>query len=1162
MVLNLSTEKYFTDFKLEVDKIYDLAKEAKKTGLDPVNKIEIPLAMTMAAKVVGLISTIYPQMMDCGIDERILELERQFGKLDPTVVFKIAEEIAKQKFCSFENTLQAMDAGIRVGFAYTTLGVVSSPIEGYTGIKTRKTKDGKEYIEASFSGPIRSAGTTASCLVITLIDYMRELFGYAKYDPTEEEIKRFAIELDDFHERVSNLQYKPTEEEALFLARRMPIQIAGDASEKIEVSNYKNLERVETNFLRSGFCLVLAEGLAQKAAKGFRLYNQAKKNGVQMTGFDWLGEYVEFHEARNKGKKGASGPPTYIKDLVAGRPIYGHPSRSGGLRFRYGIARNSGFSAAGMHPATMGITEDFIAIGTQLKIEKPTKGCVTTVCDTIDGPIVKLKNGSVKRLYSLLEARKIYQDVEEIIYLGDILFPFQDVINRNYELVKPGFVEEWWGLLLKEKDEKLYSSLDILNIDFDYAVSLCKQYSLPLYPKYIFYWSQISKEQFVGLINWIKKSKLSENLILPYNKEEQEIFSEGKRALELLGIPHEVTIENVVLDNVNSKSLFFNLGIDISLLNLNSVFPKDFFSSYFLDSENILEIINKNCSLEIKDKAGDFIGTRMGRPEKAKLRKLTGSPNTLFPVGSQGGRLRSVQAAMDVGKVKNSFSLFYCEDCSRETIYTKCEVCGKPTIKKYYFSDIKETASEQKIENSEREGTPYKNIDLDINHYMEYATKNLGLIKSDVPLLIKGVRGLSCEDKIPENLAKGILRAKHNLQVNKDGTIRFDGTELPLTVFKPAEVEVKVERLKELGYTKDIYGNDLVNDEQVLQLMPHDILLPSCPATPDEKADDVFVNIANFVDDELVRFYKLKPFYNIKTREDLVGHLGVCMAPHNCAGVVCRIVGFSKVLGIMASPYMHAAIRRDCDGDEAAIMLLGDVLLNFSRKFLPSHRGGTQDAPLVLNARIDAGEVDDQILDFEFVQGAYPLELYQKAELRKHSSEIKEIVTCRKILKEGKDPFVGMGFTHDTKNFNEGVLCSAYKLLPTMKDKVAHQMELVEKIRAVDTVDTARLIIERHFIRDMRGNLRKFSMQGFRCVACNEIMRRPPLSGVCPKCSGKIIFTIHEGGIKKYLEPAIELTKKYDLSPYLKQTIQLVKGYIDSIFGRELEKQSGLNEFF
>ena len=131
-----------------------------------------------------------------------------------------------------------------------------------------------------------------------------------------------------------------------------------------------------------------------------------------------------------------------------------------------------------------------------------------------------------------------------------------------------------------------------------------------------------------------------------------------------------------------------------------------------------------------------------------------------------------------------------------------------------------------------------------------------------------------------------------------------------------------------------------------------------------------------------------------------------------------------------------------------------------------------------------------------------------------------------------------------------------------MQEKVQHQMELVERIRSVDTSDTARLIIERHFIRDMMGNLRKFSMQEFRCVGCNEIVRRPPLKGVCPACRGKLIFTIHEGGVKKYLEPALDLAAKYGLSSYLKQRLELLKRYMDAVFGKELEKQESIEKWF
>jgi DNA polymerase II large subunit len=1168
----MNNKTYFKNLEEQIKKVYVLAETARAKGLDVVNKVEVPLAKTMAEKCVELIATIYPQISGCGIDKRILELEQKWGKLNPAVCLQIAEEVAKQKFCKFESLLQAIEAGVRIGFAYITLGVVSSPIEGLTEIKIMKTKEGKEYFSPYYSGPVRSAGGTGSAFSLVIIDYLREIFGYAKYDPTENEIKRAVTELNDYNERITNLQYMPTEDEIILLMQHCPLQIGGEPSEKLEASNYKNLERVDTNYLRSGYCLVLSEGLAQKAAKIKRYVSALREKGFKLSSWDFLGEYCELHEKRDKGKTIDS--PTYIKDLVAGRPVFGHPSKSGGFRFRYGRGRVSGFSAASLHPATMAITDNFIATGTQLKIEKPTKGCVATVCDSIDGPIVKLFNGSVKKIKTKDEAKKLYPDVEEIIYLGDILFPFSDVVNRNSNLLKPGYVEEWWNLELKEHGIKI----NPFDISLEKAIEFSNQYKIPLHPNFIFYWTQISKEEFLNLIKWIKEAVVVDNkIIFPYYKEIQEKFAQGKRALELLGVEHAVTIENVVINEEISKSLLVNLGIDLEFItkggSLNNLIEEEKYnlnkntleipkegtrtSNELLDGNKILEVINFVSKFEIKDKAGDFIGARMGRPEKAKLRKLTGSPNILFPIGKEGGRFRSIQTASEGGKVRNVFPVYYCEQCKKETIYPSCEDCGNVCKKMYHCFECNKNYFEKCKEHDA--GVPFYTRDIDMKHYYEKAAEKLGLQRCDFPSLIKGVRGTSSENHQIENLAKGFLRAKHNLQVNKDGTIRFDATELPLISFKPKEISVSVKKLKELGYVKDIYGTDLINDEQILELMPHDVLLPSYSESLDEKGDDVFIKVCNFIDELLVRFYGLKPFYNVKNRDDLVGKIGVCMAPHNCAGVICRFIGFSNTLGLFASPYMHAAIRRDCDGDEAALMLLGDVLINFSREFLPSHRGGTQDAPLVLNGKIDAGEVDDQILDFEFVY-EYPLKLYQFAEKRKHSSEI-NVNTVKSVLKEGKNPFVNFGFTHDTSDFNCGVPCSAYKILPTMKEKVQHQMELVEKIRAADTFDTAKLIIDRHFIRDLKGNLRKFSMQGFRCVACNKIVRRPPLRGICPECGGKIIFTINEGGIKKYLEPALNLADKYGLSHYLKQNLQLIKENIDSIFGKELEKQEALEKW-
>src|SRR3989344_4259172 len=168
----------------------------------------------------------------------------------------------------------------------------------------------------------------------------------------------------------------------------------------------------------------------------------------------------------------------------------------------------------------------------------------------------------------------------------------------------------------------------------------------------------------------------------------------------------------------------------------------------------------------------------------------------------------------------------------------------------------------------------------------------------------------------------------------------------------------------------------------------------------------------------------------------------------------------------------------------------------------------------------------------------------------------------KKRLHLGEDPYVNTGFTHHSNNFNLGAICSSYKTLPTMKDKVKEQMRLCVKLRSVDQGDVARLIIDRHFMRDLKGNLRKFSQQNFRCSSCNTSYRRPPLQGKCGECGGKIIFTISYGSIVKYLESATELIANYSVPAYIQQDLALTKKYIESIFGKDTEKQESIQKWF
>jgi len=280
-------DAYLKDLEIQLRSCYKVAAEARKMGFDPEERVDIPIAKNMAERVEGLIREVAPQLVGSKMTKRISELENEYALLDWRVGLKIAEEVATENFCKFDSKKQAMEVGIRVGFAYLTGGIVAAPLEGFIELRLKKTKNNLEYFSVWYAGPVRGAGGTAAAASLLIADYVRQKMGYAKYDPSPNEVNRYITEVRDYHERVTNLQYFPAPEEIAFLAKNLPIEINGDPTEKIDVSNYKDLPRVETNRIRGGACLVLAEGLAQKAPK---LWKRLSVWGKDL-GLDW--EFLE-----------------------------------------------------------------------------------------------------------------------------------------------------------------------------------------------------------------------------------------------------------------------------------------------------------------------------------------------------------------------------------------------------------------------------------------------------------------------------------------------------------------------------------------------------------------------------------------------------------------------------------------------------------------------------------------------------------------------------------------------------------------------------------------------------------------------------------------------------------------------------------------------------
>lgn len=475
MITKDRIKSYFNEIDDKLEETYKIAEAAKKVGIDPSDKVEMPVARDISERVEGILSAATEDIVGKGLPQRINELEKIYGKLDWRVCLEISLEVAQEKFCTFENKAEAMSIGVKAGLTYLTLGIVSAPLEGFIGFEIKKRRDGDEYLAMAFAGPIRAAGGTAGAVFVLVGDYVRKKMGYKEYDPDEKELNRFYAELMDYNDRCVRLQYVPTEEETKFLISRLPIEITGDPSEKIEVSNFKDLPRIPTNRIRGGMCLVVGECLIQKAPK---VNKRVEDWGVEMDMAHWtfLAEFLKLQkeikakqggdttkkEEKKETKEEKKDKPKiqpnfkFIQDIVAGRPVFTFPMEKGGFRLRYGRNRTSGFASNSVSAQTMEILQEFLAVGTQLKMERPGKATVLTPCDTIEPPIVKLKSGEIKRLETIEMARQYKDEIEEITHLGDILIGYGEFSENNHPLVPNGYCEEEWALELVEKINNEY----------------------------------------------------------------------------------------------------------------------------------------------------------------------------------------------------------------------------------------------------------------------------------------------------------------------------------------------------------------------------------------------------------------------------------------------------------------------------------------------------------------------------------------------------------------------------------------------------------------------------------------------------------------------------------------------------------------------------------
>ena len=1338
--LEKEMEQYQSLLDEDADYAYRIAEEARQQNLDPKPFVEIPRASDLASRTEKLLIEhleAYPVADD--IREMLAEHDRE------TTSIMMAQRVAKGFREQGYDMVKSIDVGLRVGLAILTEAVLVAPLEGISEVRLLNNLDGSPFVSVHFAGPIRAAGGTAQALAVLIADMIRRELKVGPYIPSDGEVERVKEEFGLYR---GNLQYRPSPKEIEEIVRACPVMINGESTESIECAGYGRVRNIDEARIRGGVLLVIGEGMCLKAPK-----IQKHTERLNVPGWDFISKFA----SKGEDEGGSNDPDAFksrkvqpidkfMKDIIAGRPIFGGPQQPGGFRLRYGRGRPSGLAAASLNPASMLVLDDFITVGTQMKIERPGKACAVTPSNDSEGPYVVLSSGQFLRVDESSIMQTIRPDIRSIWDNGEIVIGYGEFMENNKNLVPAGYTTDWWAsdlidALRTQEDVEAFVKicdcgkdvpegvpgvatyesafeqfhirrrwhrfLSRMTVDWNQASAIAERWRTSLPPPHNPWFLDLPLEWVPNVIKALQRGKVEDAGKMPDSSPEnpfsaskwlrftgaasgwdptemdklqpesippvselqpigydllpeEPIFQETlpeawtfmqhgllKGALLLLGIPHHHEGDDIVATcgwqallngfgfttRKSELHQLIDLGISVEqrileLRDCNTVLRAERARLFALEKERstiriaaetearqrglgisetdqvgkeaaesvpdegpenasrykasqrmhddhevdgLLPLIRESSTLRWEHAAPQRVGCRMGRPEKSAPREMSPRSHTLFPIALEGGNQRLIANAAGKGSIRVQMGKRLCSKCGKDSPFITChhrvvdsdglpkigETCGGRT-------DMRESSSKSR-RRGEMQSVPIEAI-------LEDAQLRIGMTR--LPQQVKCVMELKSKNQTPEAIEKGLIRAKYNLPVFRDGTIRFDMSDVPVTHFTPKEIYVDWKRLHALGYTHDWEGNPLERDDQMLELFPQDFIVA-------KNAADYFIRTAQFVDEVLVKYYKMDPYYNATTKDDLVGQLICALAPHTSGGVLSRIIGWADCSGGYAHPLFHAAKRRNCDGDEDAIMLLMDGLLNFSREILPANRGGQMDAPLVLTTRLNPTEIDKEALNVDSAW-FYERQFYEATLNQPHPKDIADSMDFVERRLGTVAAVRGYGYTHDCERMDEGPELSAYKTLATMIDKMNGQLNLCQRLRAINARTVASSVIRSHFLPDLRGNLNAYGRQKIRCLKCGNSYRRMPLAGHCiqpekvggrglsahgvarsegGQCNGKLALTVSEGAVRKYIKVTKHVMDTYGVDTYTRQNMEWLAGSVESLFSNDRAKQMSLSDF-
>ncbi len=859
----------------------------------------------------------------------------------------------------------------------------------------------------------------------------------------------------------------------------------------------------------------------------------------QIPGFQWLHSIAEKYDETTMKKLGQLRHILTADNVISPEItsheylLLTHEFSPRGFLLRTGRAATTGLGVVGVHPSFFPLLD--LLPGTQIIIgdRNPLMCTLQPVID-IRPPIVLLKNEKVIALSDAQAVSEIKENIEKILSFGDIICSSDDLFlltkvgfkEEKKSKIKCSFCETCWledltMALQKKKTTISEEKLELINqlvfylkmkqfehIEFETLKEICAVLEISLPPDYTPFWSSLSAHDFKSFLMLLKKIKFLEPINQQYFLDITNLAEEEHSFLKEIFIKLLITFESFEGKIKVSKNWFDLLKYIQSTV--------ENFDTIETDEGGIEAIISTVFPHTFSFYPTIKMPIKLRRIFTNDLKKTLPPIHTLFPRPLETDVEPNLLYLLKKSEKKYTFvlNLRQCSDFHEPTFLYKCPECSKRT-NLIFECERGHLVNSEICDVCGSVAVSYKKWTISGNDLLKL-TYNVSVT---TPTLLSPLQ-IRKTTPFYEDLRKGILRAKYGLYVSLDGTTRILLQNQVLTHFRLKDIGLSVETARKLGYFYDLAGKKIENDDQIIALYPTDIVLG-------ERDYEWFEKLTHFIDDEIVKIYGQKPYFNLKNPTDLIGHIIVGIPPNGSIGRLGRIIGLLKnEHGCFAHPHWHVSKNRTANGDIDSYTFALDVLINFSKNLAETQNDIALGIPQLLDISMDFLYSKSKTINPLFKPLKEKIFL-----LFQNLTTITPLIETS--LHEGEIPSEFPIFGIPPINFAPTVELPPITPLTVPFDHLSFILQQLKFLVIIDSISTTKMLESTLQVR-LKAYLDqvepKYAEYHYYCPRCQDNFKHLPKLGLCPNCQLEVESIIDYPKIRKILHYSQKLTKMKELS--------------------------------